>query len=149
MSRRRMMMLSMQQERKVRKELEVYEAGTVVFRSSSNQVFLKTNDGLAIVGYCHRVNDAGAKYTSPIIVSTDFDAATLSYDITRVLETYRSFEYEGQLYHCGQLDYSAGGHVAETTGRWLINNGEVFTNNPENAAVQAGRALLDYYFYKT
>ena len=148
MSRRRMMMLQMQQERKVRKELEVSEAGTVIFYVAG-RTFTKTNSGLAIVGCCHRVNDAGTKYTSPIIVSTDFDAATLTTNGGVVCETYRSFEYEGILYHCGQLDYSVTGHVIESTGRWLINNGEVFTNNPENAAIQAGRALLDYYFYKT
>ena len=146
MNRRRMMMLL--QQRKVRKELEVSKAGTLVF-SVQEATFYKTNDGVAIVGYCYRVNNSNVKYTSPIIVSTDFNAATLTTHAGTIVETYRSFEYEGVLYHCGQLDYSAAGHNKDTTGKWLINNGEVFTNNPENAAIQAGRALLDYYFYKT
>ncbi len=147
MSRRRLMML--QQTRRVRKELEVYEAGTLVF-NIAGRIFKKANSGMAIIGYCHRVNDAGTKYTSPIIVSTDFDSATLITNGGVICETYRSFEYEGQLYHCGQLDYAVGGHQLDVSGLnpWLINNGEVFTNQPENAAIQAGRALLDYYFYK-
>jgi hypothetical protein len=144
------MMMQMQSSPKVRTELEFFGTGTICILDGSRK-FDKINDGWAVVGYCYRVNNSGTRYISPIIVTAEPDVATLKYTLLGTMLYYNvSFTYEGKTYYVGQWDYSVtiGGTVEPSTLHF-IRNGEIFNSEGESAVIKAGRALLDYYYYKT
>lgn len=149
MNRRRMMMQMQNGSIKVRTELEFYGTGTICMLG--NRKFNKINEGWAIVGYCYRVNASGTNYISPIIVTREPEVNTLKYNINGSLLYYNTtFVYDGIMYYVGQWDYSVTfGYPVGPSTLHFIKNGEIFNSEGESAVIKAGRALLDYYYYKT